>query len=762
MKWFCQALRRGRRYDARFLIAFVLLAAVFAIPTQDALFHSLDRLYFELLSELQTDEDEHDVVLVNVDQATVRALGHEEVNGNVLYAVLLERLNQADSVALNMNLMSRQDEGMLAEAIRRHGRVVLALPPDAEATSGRDGPGSSVIYAAAAGLGHRDLLIGDRSVVTGLVPYKLHGRKLAPHLVMEAIRVAGYELPPRENTWCLAAFWRRCAPQSDGWLLVLPARHRIQQYSMLDVLTGVVPRQAFHNKIVFVGHLALDPFKGLRANRYPLDREGHTRSQILALQTQTLMNHGPVAMLAAPYKLLINLGIMLGLLLVCLLAPPARMHRRAWLWLGGCWLASTLLLLQTQIWIPVSSPLIGGLLIYAGCAWRWQTKTHLLLREEMEAMRRNLREAGMELPLRGQEAESDTDEIERLMQQMRAWQNAYASVLNMLPYPIFFEQGGKIVLSNQAARNLLCEHGTPDEAEAWVLALAAQAREKALRSGGISVEEVRSGQGEHMLLVTPCQELCDGLSSSLISLVDLQNVKASVSGDRRVLRQMAHDLRNPLTTMLAMIEQRGGETGPRQDQFFNDLRRQVHYSLRVAQDFMQLSRAEQLDPASFLPVALTDLAEDAMDQIEASARQKRIALHGPEALEALWVRGHYDMLLRAVVNVLDNAVKYSPPNSHIVVRLARWGEMAGISVVDQGIGIPEHALPRLFELFYQVDEGRRDGAGLGLPFVKAVMQAHGGRVEVKSRSRLGSEFQLLAPCVACEEEEGQTDGLSIS
>lgn len=753
MKWLCQAFRRGHRHDARFLIAFVLLLVVFAIPNQDALFHSLDRQYFELLSALQTEDDEHDVVLVNVDQATVQALGHEEVNGNVLYAVLLQRLEQADSVALNMNLLSRRDEGMLANAIRRHGRVVLALPPDAPAAPGRDGPEPSAVYAAAAGLGHRDLLIGDRSVVTGIVPYKQHGRKLAPHMVMEAIRVAGYELPPRENTRCLTAFWRRCAPQADGWLLVLPAHHRIQQYSMLDVLTGAVPRQAFHNKIVFVGHLALDPFKGLRSNRYPLDREGHTRSQILALQTQTLMNLGPVTLLAAPYKLLVNFGLMFGLLLVCLLAPPARMHGRAWLWLGGCWLTSTLLLLQTQIWIPVSSPLTGGLLIYAGCAWRWQTKTHLLLRQEMEAMRQSLREAGMDLPLRGQEPESGADEIERLMRQMRAWQNSYVSVLNMLPYPIFFEQGGKIILSNQAARKLLCEQGAPEEAEAWVLGLAGRAREKALHSGNIGVEEVRSSQGEHMLLVTPCPELCDGLSSSLISLVDLQSVKASVSGDRRVLRQMAHDLRNPLTTMLAMIEQRGGETGPRQDQFFNDLRRQVNYSLRVAQDFMRLSRAEQLDPAGFLPVALTDLAEDAMDQIEAGARQKRIVLHGPEAMEALWVRGHYDMLLRAVVNVLDNAVKYSPAGSHIVLRLARWGDMAGISVADQGIGIPEHALPRLFEPFYQVDEGRRDGAGLGLPFVKAVMQAHGGRVEVKSRSRLGSEFLLLAPWVESEGGE---------
>ena len=110
--------------------------------------------------------------------------------------------------------------------------------------------------------------------------------------------------------------------------------------------------------------------------------EGYTRSQIIALQIQTLMEYGPVSMVAAPYKLLINLAIMLGLLLVCLLSPPARMHGRAWLWLGTCLLASILLLLYAHTWVPVSSPLIGGLLIYAGCAWRWQAKTHALLRRK--------------------------------------------------------------------------------------------------------------------------------------------------------------------------------------------------------------------------------------------------------------------------------------------------------------------------------------------------------------------------------------------
>ena len=106
------------------------------------------------------------------------------------------------------------------------------------------------------------------------------------------------------------------------------------------------------------------------------------------------------------------------------------------------------------------------------------------------------------------------------------------------------------------------------------------------------------------------------------------------------------------------------------------------------------------------------------------------------------MNGHYDMLLRAVVNVLDNAIKYSPPGSEVTVRLACWGELAGICVIDQGIGIPEHALPRLFELFYQVDEQRRDGVGLGRPSSRPCCK----RMAAVSRLNPGAGWAVNSNC----------------
>jgi two-component system phosphate regulon sensor histidine kinase PhoR len=100
------------------------------------------------------------------------------------------------------------------------------------------------------------------------------------------------------------------------------------------------------------------------------------------------------------------------------------------------------------------------------------------------------------------------------------------------------------------------------------------------------------------------------------------------------------------------------------------------------------------------------------------------------------------------LNLLDNAVKYNRPGGRVHVRLARRGDELVLEVEDSGRGIPQAALPRLFERFYRVDRGRsRDegGTGLGLAIVKHAAQRHGGTVEVESRLGEGSTFRVRLP-----------------
>ncbi|WP_424241116.1 sensor histidine kinase [Achromobacter sp.] len=245
-----------------------------------------------------------------------------------------------------------------------------------------------------------------------------------------------------------------------------------------------------------------------------------------------------------------------------------------------------------------------------------------------------------------------------------------------------------------------------------------------------------------------------------------QRDEQDTGGDREVMLQMMHDLRSPLSTVLALIENKSAEReDPGQDDFVESVRDLVQYSLSVAQDFTYLSRAERLDRDNFLPVSLQDLGREAADRSALLAERKGIDIRVQECVEALWVSGDYCMLLRAVGNLLDNAIKYSEASSRITLSVQRQGSLGRVSIADQGIGISDVEFPRLCQAFYQVQsDGRRgsEGVGLGLVLVMTVADAHGGWISVKSRPNVGSVFSLTFPLIAGAVHEGRRDDASTA
>ncbi|WMD18293.1 HAMP domain-containing sensor histidine kinase [Achromobacter seleniivolatilans] len=234
----------------------------------------------------------------------------------------------------------------------------------------------------------------------------------------------------------------------------------------------------------------------------------------------------------------------------------------------------------------------------------------------------------------------------------------------------------------------------------------------------------------------------------------------SIAGsDREVMLQMMHDLRSPLSSILAMIEKQNQETAePRHEEFVDSVRGLVQHSLSVAQDFMFLSRVERLNKAAFLPVSLLDLSREAVDQMLPLAQRKNINIRIRGRVGSAWIAGDYCMLLRALINLLDNALKYSNPSTQITLTVQRKGDLGRISVADQGIGIPDEAIPKLCEAFYQVGQDAlrsSEGVGMGLALVKAVSESHGGVVGVESRPDAGSIFSLSFPLISVECHESE-------
>jgi two-component system, OmpR family, sensor histidine kinase SenX3 len=192
--------------------------------------------------------------------------------------------------------------------------------------------------------------------------------------------------------------------------------------------------------------------------------------------------------------------------------------------------------------------------------------------------------------------------------------------------------------------------------------------------------------------------------------------------------------------------------------FAGKMRQEAQRLTNLVQDLITLSRVQAVEPVPDpRPVELDMIVAEALDRCRMTANARGITLN-LTSVPGLSVYGDEDLLVTALRNLLENAVAYSPERTHVQVTLSRSDGNAELSVADQGIGIPERDLERIFERFYRVDPARSratGGTGLGLAIVKHVMLAHNGRVTVHSIEGTGSTFTLYIPLRdAHEPQEG--------
>jgi signal transduction histidine kinase len=229
-----------------------------------------------------------------------------------------------------------------------------------------------------------------------------------------------------------------------------------------------------------------------------------------------------------------------------------------------------------------------------------------------------------------------------------------------------------------------------------------------------------------------------------------QRERALESSRRELIAWVSHDLRTPLAGIRAISE--ALEDGIAEDpetfhRYLRTLRDEADQLATLVDDLFELSRVQVgqlLQP--FEPVSLHDLVSDALAGVTPIADAKGVRVEGRVDGPPLDVEGSHVALLRALRNILENAVRHTPSEGAVIVEAGVDGEHAVVSILDCGGGIPEDDLPRIFDTGFRGDPARTPGggAGLGLAIALEVVKAHRGDISVHNQDG-GAEFVVRVP-----------------
>ncbi|HEV2673845.1 MAG TPA: ATP-binding protein [Aliidongia sp.] len=222
----------------------------------------------------------------------------------------------------------------------------------------------------------------------------------------------------------------------------------------------------------------------------------------------------------------------------------------------------------------------------------------------------------------------------------------------------------------------------------------------------------------------------DRLAQNLNAMLD--QIERLMAGMRQVTDNIAHDLRSPLGRLRSRIEMALIEE-PSTERYRDVLQQTIGEADQLLATFtalLDIAEAEAGSPrAKLVPLDLAAFARDLADLYEPVAEEKGLALKIETAAQPIEVRGDRHMLSRAVANLVENALKYTPTGGTVRISVTTDGTMARLAVADDGPGIPPDERERVFDRFYRLEASRTtEGNGLGLSLARAVVRLHGGTI----------------------------------
>lgn len=734
------------------LLALILLPLV-AFLSQGRL-TTLDNLIYDRLLGWPPVAQDARLLLVEIDDRSLAAIGRWPWPRSV-HAELIERLRQAGAELVLLDVIFTETgqpvaDAQLAEAVCRAGNVLLPLLREGGARQGR-APGEILPFPAlsdcARALGHINVEADADGVVRSVYLREGAQGRLRPLLAWQAFA----QLEPDVAVGLPG--WPEGVRQS-GWLrqhgIRIPFTRHFPAVPYLSVLRGEVPDNLLRGRIVLVGASA--PGLGDRYVTPVAGSSGVTPG--VAIQASILNGLLQGRSIVEPPTWIVSLlsCLPVALLLLALLLVRLRHALLLTLLVAGASLLLAWGLLRIGWWWSPAASLLGLMLAYL--LWHWRRQSAVLAYfgwelARLDAEPRVLPERAASPARVGDTLQRRIMALERAVARVRDTRRFMAEGLEHLPVAtLVCDPQGMVLLSSARARRIIGGARLGERLDGLLVELGhptAGTTDDPRELGGV---EFRSPGGLHLRLEVAPMRAAEGEAALgwLLALVDLSAEREAQSQRSAMLRFLSHDLRAPHSAILALLDLHR-HAGPGDDSALRQIEGQVRRALGLTEDFVQLTRAES-ESYRFEPTLLGALALDAFEQAWPLARAKGIELVRRLDDDEALVSADHGLLCRALFNLLENAIKYSPSGTRVELELLREGDWVRCRVIDQGRGIAAEDLPGLCQPYRRVgDVEAAEGLGLGLAMVRAVVERHGGQLSCESEVGKGSCFSIALPCL---------------
>ena len=339
-----------------------------------------------------------------------------------------------------------------------------------------------------------------------------------------------------------------------------------------------------------------------------------------------------------------------------------------------------------------------------------------------------------------------------MVQDLSSERAKLSAILNtMADGVVVVDGGGNTTLINQAAESLFDISGKQTDRVPFIEAVADhELRDLVIQcrdTGELRFAEIELLRPQRFISAIAIPLASERAGEVLLTLHDLTRLRQVETTRREFVSNVSHELRNPLAAAKALVETL--ESGALSDvniaeDFLSRVHREIDRMSSMVDDMLQLSRLDTGQVQTNLrPVDLAPVALDAMNQFQERAQERNIALDMTLSPGLPLILGDSELIRQVFVNLIDNAIRFTPDSGKITVGAEAEGGLVDVYVQDNGAGIGEEHLPHLFERFYKVDRSRGDtGTGLGLAIVKHIVESLGGEVQAASQLGVGSTFSF--------------------